>query len=307
MILPRTDLNVSRIGLGTVDLGTRLDEDASFRLLDAYVEMGGNFLDTAHCYAFWKPDGLGASERIVGDYIRRRGVTSMVVATKGGHSDGGPDYPRPDQFLTPELIQRDFVESFERLGVGPIDMYYLHRDDPRVPVDEVMDMLDGLAMAGWVRAIGASNWSVARVAEANAWARKRTPFVAIQNQWSLVSPNWTDDGPGAMRFHTPSDVPALAELDVAVIPYSSTANGYFAGDAPKPGPFATPENAVLWDRVRWVAAQNGVTPTQVALGWLLAQPLPVVPLVGTCSVEHLREAMAAKPLDPAIYDTLFAY
>jgi aryl-alcohol dehydrogenase-like predicted oxidoreductase len=290
--LPGTDLRVSPIGYGSADFGTRVDQETAFRLLDRYVALGGNFLDSAHCYAFWQAGGLGAPERIIGAYEQSRG-TRLIIATKGGHPDGGPDYRRPDRYLAPEVIAQDVEDCLDRLQRDPIDLFYLHRDDERLPVAEIVDALDPQVRSGRVRYIGASNWSLDRLEEANAYAKAngRAPFVALQNQWSLARPIWEPEGPAPVRYLTTDDLPALQALNVAVIPYSSTANGYFGGATP--GHFHSPANEALRGRVAAVAEEIGATSTQVALAWLMAQPVTVVPLVGTASEAHLEEAMAA--------------
>src|SRR4051812_39547615 len=106
--LPQTDLTVSRFCLGAGAFGTSVAGDTADRLLAAFVEAGGNFFDTAHCYAFWVQNGLGASERELGASLRRIGAwNDAVIATKGGHPDGGPDYPRPSDFLSEPVIHAD--------------------------------------------------------------------------------------------------------------------------------------------------------------------------------------------------------
>ncbi|MGV3614841.1 MAG: aldo/keto reductase [Fimbriimonas sp.] len=292
LALPGTDLQVSPIGYGTSDFGTRVDQETAFRLLDRYMGLGGNFVDSAHCYAFWQAGGLGMPERIIGAYERSRG-TRLVVATKGGHPDGGPDYRRPDRYLAPEVVAQDVDDCLNRLQRDAIDLFYLHRDDERLSVAEIVDALDPQVRSGRVRYVGASNWRPERIAEANGYARAhgRAPFVALQNQWSLARPIWEPEGPAPVRYLTPDDVPALQSLNIAVIPYSSTANGYFGGATP--GHFHSPANEALRGRVAEVAEEIGATSTQVALAWLMAQPLKVVPLVGTASETHLEEAMTA--------------
>ena len=105
--IPGTDLTVHPICLGLGDFGTRVAGEAALRLFDSFVAAGGNFVDTAHCYSFWVPDGLGASERQLGECLRRLGCRGqMVIATKGGHPDGGKGYPRSDQYLAPEVVAR---------------------------------------------------------------------------------------------------------------------------------------------------------------------------------------------------------
>ncbi len=192
--LPNTDLRVSNISYGTTGFDGSFPVQSGLDLVKQYLDLGGNFLDTAHCYSFWVRGGLGESERFVGAAIREFGRASVVVATKGGHSTVLPDYPRPDDFMSPEVVSRDLAESLDRLGLPQVDIYYLHRDDPRIPVGEVMTSLNDHVMSGQVRYLGASNWSAERYLAANRYATEHglRPFVILQNQWSLARPTWTD-------------------------------------------------------------------------------------------------------------------
>src|SRR5262249_49753406 len=144
------------------------------RLYDTFREAGENLFDSAHVYAFWLPGGSGASERALGEIVRRRGDrANVVLATKGGHPHMKGGYERPERYLSPEVIAGDIAESRGRLGVEAIDLYFLHRDDLRVPVSEIMDALEEHIAAGRVREIGASNWTTARIEEANRYAAAR--------------------------------------------------------------------------------------------------------------------------------------
>lgn len=290
MRLPNTDLDVHPICLGAAGWGTAATLEESQRLLDIYLETGGNFFDTAHCYAIWVEGGLGLSERVLGKLvtpIRDR----VVLATKGGHPDAGPSYPRPDRFLDPAVIHRDIEESLERLGTDVIDLYYLHRDDGKTPVDEIVDALNREPA---IRYFGASNWSIRRVEEANVYANANglKGFVALQNQWSLATPIWVPTDDPTVRYVTEEDARWLAGSGIACIPYSSTANGYFAtGGAIDLYQTETNRHRLL--RAQRLARELGVTASQVAVAWLMAQEFPVVPIVGSTNPDHLRDALGA--------------
>jgi aryl-alcohol dehydrogenase-like predicted oxidoreductase len=281
--IPNTDLSVSPICLGGGEFGNPVPDDRLDRLMAAYLELGGNFVDTAHCYNFWVDGGDGASERTIGRILRDLGrLDDVVVATKGGHPDMGEKYRRPDRFLSPEAIASDVSDSLGRLGVDRIDLYYLHRDDARVPVGEIVDALN--EQNARVRFFGVSNWSTARIDEANAYANAngRKPIVASQNQWSLATPTWKVTADPTQRYVTDADVAWHAKTGMAAIPYSSTANGFFSGRDKKA--FDTPDNVARRERANEMAWDLGVTPTQVALAYLRAHPFPVIPIVGTKSV-----------------------
>jgi 1-deoxyxylulose-5-phosphate synthase len=294
--IPNSDLTVSEICLGAGPFGSRLRGAAMERLYSAFREAGGCFFDTAHCYAFWTEYGAGCSERALGECVRRfRDRPEVVLASKGGHPEAGADYPRPDRYLSPEVIAADLRESRERLGVETIDLYYLHRDDARVPVGEIIDSLNRAIDAGHVRALGASNWLVERIAAANADAAARGlhGFVASQPQWSLGEPNWQPGPDPAMRFVTDADREWYAAQSLAVIPYSSTSNGYFATDGERGRDYQTPENEARLRRAQQLATERGCTPHQIALAYLSCQEFVVIPIIGTANPEHLHEALGS--------------
>ncbi len=288
MRIPNTNLDVSHLSMGTGGLGTEIQGDDVFRLLDEYISLGGNLLDSAHVYACWVQGGVGASERAVGEWLRSR-RPDVLISTKGGHPSMGDLYQRPSNFLDPELLARDVEESLERLGVDVIDLYYLHRDDGVTPVSEIIDALNDLKGP---RYFGASNWSVLRLAEANIYARSagKRGFVALQNQWSLAVPSWHPTEDPTVRFVTSADRDWCGENKIMIHAYSPTANGYFAGRSE--GAYGGSEE--IRDRALVLAKRMEKTPTQIALAWLRYQLVWVVPILGTTNVEHLREAFAVR-------------
>jgi aryl-alcohol dehydrogenase-like predicted oxidoreductase len=235
--LPGSNLHVSPLCYGAGSWGSTVRGETLEKLYSTFRSAGGNAFDTAHCYAFWVDingvSGEGASERAVGECIRKfdRRREDVVVVTKGGHPSVPPKYPKPDAYLSPEVIRKDLSESLDRLRMDHVDLYFLHRDDKRMPVGEIIDMLAEHASAGRIRHIGASNWSTARIAEANAYAKshKRPAFVASQVQWSLAEPTkhygTTDESP---RSLSEADVRWHTESNLAVLAYTPTAGGFFA-------------------------------------------------------------------------------
>ena len=307
LYLPNTDLRVSRFCLGAGAFGTGVNGDSADRLLSAFVEAGGCFFDTAHCYAFWVRDGLGASERELGASLRRIGAwDSAVVATKGGHPDSGPDYRRPPDFLAESVVISDIDDSLNRLGTDCLDLFYLHRDDGRTPAGDIVEMLNRQVKRGRIRALGASNWSVGRMAEANAYAAHTglQGFVVSQVQWSLSVPDWPTTPDPTMRTVGDDEIGWHAETGIPIAAYSATGNGFFAKD----GVTANPTNRARWERVREVSGRLGCTPTQVALAWLLHQKPTVLPVFSTANLDHLAEIVAADSiaLDNHTLDSLCA-
>lgn len=298
LCIPGTDLAVSSLCYGVAGFGTVVRDAAMDALFTAFVERGGNFFDTAHCYAFWLPDGLGASERALGSCLRRYGRAGMVVATKGGHPDGGPGYPRPDGYLAPEVVARDIAESLDRLGLDHIDLYFLHRDDQRVPVGELLDGLNAELRAGRLRALGASNWTTARLDAAHAYAAAHGlhGFVAAQSEWNLAQQNRLPAGHDdrAMRALTPADIAWHETSRLPLLAYSSTARGYFAtGGQAAAGDYDNPVSRARLARVQQLAAEFDCSPNLLALAALLHRRFPVIPLLGTTDLSHLVDALDA--------------
>lgn len=293
--------------LGVSEFGTRFDEAASFALLDRFAEHGGNFYDSAHVYADWVPGGAGASERTLGNWLRSRGVRSRsVVATKGGH-------PRLETMgvsrLRPEDLARDIEESLARLRTDAIDLYYVHRDDPAIPVGEIMDALEQERGRGRLRAVGASNWTTPRLqAAADYTAAKGTPsFVASQIAWSLARTNGASDTVGAGHAVAMDDAgyAYYARHAVPVIPYTSQAGGFFAhpydeGER-RYAAYHGAANGRSWNRVQELAEVVGISPNCVALAYLLNDPVCGAVVVGAHTPEQIRDSCQASGvvLDPA--------
>lgn len=305
--LPGTDLALSQLGLGACYYGTRVDEPAAFALLDRFVAAGGNFVDTASLYGQWGAEGINASERLLGRWMRaRRNRDRLVVFTKGC----GPVWTDRDSLrVTPEALAADLEGSLAAFGVDHIDLYLLHRDDPRRPVGEILEALQDHVSVGKIRHFGCSNWSAERMRAAQAWCRERgrPGFVANSPQWNLAEPNRDfnrREGTLAMdeamfAFHRETGLPAL--------PYSPQALGLFT-KALRPDFDADPRNRGVKDRfvnpvtlrrverVRHLAAELEVDGTDLALAWLLHQPFVTLPIIGPRIVGQLDATVAALEL-----------
>jgi aryl-alcohol dehydrogenase-like predicted oxidoreductase len=298
--LGNSGLVVSQLCYGVMPFGTGVTGQAMDRLYCAFREAGGNFFDTAHCYCFWIENGHGASERALGELIRRHGGRDdIVIATKGCHPAVPPHYPRPDRFISPQVLASDIDESLQRLGVDHIDLYYLHRDDPRMPVGEIVEILNAEVRRGRIRRLAASNWTVQRIAEANEYAAAHglLGFDASQPQWSLAQLNQREGADPTMRFLGTDDVRWHERSGLPVVPYSPTACGYFATGGLKSA--AAFENAVSrgrLERATVLARELGRSVNQIALAWLMSHPFAVFPIIGTKDPEHLADAISAADL-----------
>ena len=253
------------------------------------MKRAATFFDTAHCYSFWLPGGNGQSEIGIGDYLRRRGLTDKVtVASKGGHISA-PGYRTVEYHLSPARIGADIDDSLGRLGCSHVELYYLHRDDERVPVGEIMDALGDEIKRGRLKYLGASNWTPARIEAANAYARDNglMGFTISQPRWSLARAQSGDatlvDADDEIGWYRANNFPLAV--------YSPTAHGFFDGHTTES--YRSPGNAARRERAEQLARKHDATPGQIALAYLLNQVFPVFPIIGTSKVARLREALGA--------------
>lgn len=228
--LNNTDLNVSRICLGTAGFGDKLDHEKSFKVLDTFVQAGGNFIDTANVYCKWLEGHGNCSEQIIGKWLKDRGTQGkVIVATKGAH------YSFEDQGrsrVNREDIRTDLDESCRTLGTDVIDFYWLHRDDPKKPAEEIVDILEELQKEGRIRYFGFSNYRTKRLKEIQKCLEERNHpgITAVSNQWSLAGINPggnTNPDPTLVEFSR-EEYKWHCETKTASIPFSSTAMGFFS-------------------------------------------------------------------------------
>ena len=295
-----TDLDVFPLNLGGNVFGWTADEVTSFDILDAFVEAGGNFIDTADGYSRWVPGHVGGeSETIMGRWISRRGRRDdLVIATKAGK--------KPDLLgLAPDTIRKACDGSLRRLNIDHIDLYYCHADDPEVPLVDTLGAMAELVQAGKVRYIAASNYSVERLTEAlaisdtNGWPR----FVALQPHYNLMV---RDEYEGAMQS-------LCVEQDISCLPYYSLASGFLTGKyrdpAHVPGDRAEKALTYLDDRglrilevMDTVAEHHRTTPSAIAIAWLNHQPTVAAPIASVSRVDQLPELMNGAALELTEHD-----
>ena len=302
LAIPGTPLSVSPLCLGGVPFGNTISEPESFALLDRFVAAGGNFIDTARIYSDWVPGEKRRSERILGDWIAaRRNRAKLVIATKGAH----PLIELPDVPRTSAAELRDDLEgSLRTLRTDVIDLYWLHRDDPARPAEHFIDVLNTFLREGKIRAFGASNWTAARLRASNAYAQQsgQQGFTANQPYWCLgVAQSRPPAFTGCVKFD--ADLYRFhRDSGLAVIPYTSQANGFFSklarGDAGlEKNPFHVPANLAAGRMVRELAALKRVAPSAIVLAYLWsARPFPVVPIIGSRTPAQLDDCLAALPV-----------
>lgn len=280
--------------LGSADFGGSISETVSREIMDAYAALGGNYIDTAHVYGDFVTPKNGESEKIIGRWMEdHRSRDKIFLSTKGAHHVLGT---RPVGRLSREELKRDLNESLEALRTDHIDIYWLHRDNPDYTVGEVMETLTGFVESGRVKRVGASNWSAARIREANAYAASHglEPFYANQPQLSLAIQNGPDD-PSLVQAEEDTFL-LHAETGMLMTPFSSQAKGFLTkldegGEAALSDKakrrFYTPENLAIYARTKQVSRKTGLSVGALALLWLTGQDFPVIPIVGARRPEQL--------------------
>jgi aryl-alcohol dehydrogenase-like predicted oxidoreductase len=262
------------------------DENESLQVLRRYLELGGNFLDTAEIYGPYK------NEELIGRFLREVPRDSVVVATKFGFRIGAKGVEGVDS--SPQNVRRACDASLGRLGIERIDLYYQHRVDPAVPIEETVGAMAELVSAGKVRAIGLSEAGPTTLRR----AAKAHPIAALQSEYSL----WTRD------VETNGVLATCRELGITFIPYSPLGRGFLTGAIqkledldpsdyrrthPRFGEKALQSNIKLADAVKELAAEKAVTPARLALAWVLSQGKDIVPIPGTKRVRYLEDNMGA--------------
>ncbi len=308
--LGRTGLRVSALCLGGNTFGWTTDQKASEAVLDAYLEAGGNFIDTADVYSRWVLGHAGGeSETALGTWMKARGNRrAVIIATKVMAPMGpGPN----DTGLSRQHIVEGVEDSLRRLQTDFIDLYQAHWDDRDTPLEETLRAFDDLVRQGKVRYIGASNYHAWRLTRA-LWESDRRAYVryeSIQPKYNLV---FRDEYERELE-------PLCLEQSLGVIPYSSLGSGFLSGkyhrgrDLPKTARAGSVQKTYMTDRgftvleaVEKVAASAGATPAQVALSWLAHRPGITAPIASATSVAQLKELVGGieLQLDPDARATL---
>lgn len=303
-------LFVYRVGLGTMQFGWSVDEAGSFDVMDAYAELGGNFIDTADCYSSWAgrmggpANSGGVSEEIIGRWLAARGNRDqMIVATKVRAAMGEQFSDHRGTASQREGLSRRWItqaceDSLRRLGVDHIDLYQAHFIDPLVPIEETMAAFTDLVRQGKVRYLGCSNFSAWRLMEA-LWASDRRgleSFVSVQPEYNLLAP---------ARAHVEMELaPMCDRYGIGMVPYSPLGAGLLTGKYRRgeelPGSVRAAENANVrfsernFDIIETlidVAENEGVSPAHAAIDWLRSKPAVSAPIVGANRPSQLSDTI----------------
>lgn len=278
---------VSAIGLGGMSLSSvyhHTGDDAAAAVIERALELGVTHLDSADAY------GKGHNEQLFGRVLRTR-RSQVFMATKFGQRPGAADGRTVNG--TPEYVREACDASLDRLGMDTIDLYYQHRVDPEVPIEETVGAMGELVTAGKVRFLGLSEAAPATIRRAHA----TYPITAVQTEYSL----WT-------RFVEDETLPLCEELGIGFVAYSPLGRGFLSGTIkdqedldpddrrrahPRFQSDAIEQNQDLLQVLQDVAVTHGVSPSQIALAWVLAQSDHMVPIPSTTRVAHLEENAAA--------------
>ena len=293
--LGNTGLEVSRVCLGCMNFGEKtpgvhdwsLDEAGTRPILEKALELGINFFDTANAYS------VGSSEKIVGKLLKEMADRDeIVLATKvyfpirqGRNSRG----------LSRKAIMAELDNSLSRLGMDYIDLYQIHRWDDRTPIEETLRAFDDAITAGKIRYIGASSmraWQFSKAlytSELNGWNK----FVSMQNQYSLLQ-----------REEEREMLPLCQDQGIGVIPWSPLARGLLTRDWEEKTPRSATDRLIkvrfdqsldrgIVEKVAGVAGLRDIPRAQVALAWVLANPVVTAPIIGASKIQHIEDAVAA--------------
>ncbi len=295
--LGSSDLQVSPLCFGGNVFGWTADENTSFRLLDSFVDAGLNFIDTADVYSRWVPGNQGGeSETIIGKWLKQSGARQkVVIATKVG-MEMGPD----QKGLSPAYIQHSVEASLQRLQTDYIDLYQSHKDDPETPLAETLAAYEKLLTQGKIRAIGASNYSGARLSEALQVSKQNglPAYQSLQPEYNLCE-----------RTNYEKNLEPVCEQNgLGVISYYSLTGGFLTGK------YRSEKDVGQSPRGNWVkkyfnergfkilaaldevAKKHNSTPARVALAWLIARPSITAPIASATKLEQLVDLVEAAKL-----------
>ena len=298
-----TDLTVTTIGLGSTQIGSGTDEATSFAILDRYLAAGGSLIDTAHVYGADSSADESKSEATIGRWMADRGVRDRIVlTTKGGHPDndfahGIIGKPR----LHAEELAHDLAMSLASLRTDVIDLYLMHRDDPGIPVGEILDFLEDQVKAGKIRYYGCSNWQIPRMQKAMAYAKAHglTGFVANQVAGGLAKLDEEITGRTDMVSLDPEMIRFHKENGMTVMSYMTMNNGYFQKriQGKEIAPliqmfYRDPVNEKILAKLTEMHRQ-GISLTSVMYHYAMHYGIPTIALFGFSGVAQLEDLLAA--------------
>ena len=297
----KENISVSPITFGAGTFEKVSDKALYFDLLDRYRALGGRSIDTARAYCCWLPEGDGVSETVLGEYISSRKIRNHItLITKGGFFREGER-----KRITKKDICEDMEKSLLSLGVDCVDVYFLHRDDENVPVEEIMPLLHSFVKEGKIRMLGASNWKGRRIEEANDFCKKEgfSQFQCSEIFFSLAKSTPEKFNDNTIVCMDDKEAEFYKKSGIPVFAFGSQAKGFFHKlyrNEPLPNKlksrFYDSENLKAYERARVLAEKYGVSPGDIALSYLLCNPIKTSAIIGPRSLFQLEDSMKASNL-----------
>lgn len=305
----RHQLKISKLIFGTTYIGN-IEQQQAFEQMDTYYRLGGRCIDTARIYSNLEPTDKRPSEEVIGEWMEKHHLRQeIVISTKGGH----PPYGDMNASrLTKRELETDLQQSLQALKTDYIDLYWLHRDDENLPVGEIMETLHTFVKAGKVRCLGASNWSIDRIEQANQYAKEHqlTPFSASQIQWSLgktTPKNMSDETLVCMNNENYTQ---YLKKQIPIFAFESQAKGLFSKLAQMPEaelPIKVKQrflaadnrdiNLAIASKVMKLAQQYQVSPAVISLAYITCNPLTAGAIIGCSNTKQLEDSMKAADFD----------
>ena len=290
----KTDLHVSPICMGTAVIGSLLNKKESFERLDMFYEAGGRFLDTSNVYADWiRNIEKSVSEKTIGRWIKNRNIGSeVVIATKGGHGKLTGDIIGKTRLEKNELNEQ-IQKSLDNLCVDSIGLYYLHRDDISIPIENIMETLFENIDKGYIKHIGCTNWTLKRLKLANEYAKKcgREGFVVSSDRWSLAKFK-PDKDPSIVPFDE-KRFEYIKSEKMTEVPFQSMGRGTISLIAEGKNPeenYDVKENYVIAENALKIAQNHNTTVASISIAYLVNQDIDVIPIMFFDNVEQIKEA-----------------
>ena len=311
--LGATKEKVSEFCFGAMMLGTTMNKESSFEVLDHFTDNGGNFIDTANCYSWWVGNGEfngNESEEMLGSWIKERGKRKDIfLATKVGgrlkdpknirYINGVPEY----EGLSKEVIIREVDQSLLRLKTDYIDLYYTHVYDSETPIEETMEALHTLVKDGKVRYVGACNLTTDQLREANnvSLSKHLTPYMVLQQEYSYIHPKKGIDS-GIIRHADEEMFDYTQSLGIAFCAYSPLLKGIYGSREKRDqyynwNLFKTEEAIRKLDLIEKLSKQLNITGNQLVLAWMLKHQPAIIPMIGFSKPNQYYENIKAYQID----------
>lgn len=289
-------LSVSQVALGAMNFGTSVSKSEAYKVLETYLDSGGNFIDTSNNYAHWQGTG-DESETLLGEWLKSGGKRKdVVLATKVGfdrHGEGAG--------LKKEQIEYWIDQSLKKLRTDHVDLYYAHTDDMNTPIEETLEAFDSLVKKGKVLKIGASNFDTWRIAESNMIAKERgwTPYTAVQQRFTYLYPKF-----GAVPKYTFNEyanrerLRFLKDKDIPLVAYACLCKGGYDDLSRMPSEYETGKR---YEAIKDMAADKGLSVSAMVLCWLInlrkLKDYPVIIPLFSAKANHLIENLRATEIE----------